>query len=171
MRHLILSAVVLMLVACGKTGSKAYLGYWQEQDSERVAVMEIKQKEGNYFFEHDIVSDDGKPYVLSEKDGQLGIDTGLGVMSFKLSEDGNSLFFEDRSYRKIDETTKNQLLAQQESCRKLSEEYAASHKNLPPLFPSGPYDKAKTELVQRFSEQFAILEKNGKCNSKPFGLR
>lgn len=171
MKRLMLLVLALMLTACGKGGANSYLGYWQMQKTSLVVVMEIKQEGGNYFAKDDIFSNDGHQSVLSEKNGELVLDTGMGTMPFKLSDDGKSLFFGNHSYRKIDEATKDQLVAQQESCRKLSDEYRESFKSLPPLFPSEPYDKAKYELDRRFSEQFATLEKNANCNSKPIGLK
>ena len=49
--------------------------------------------------------------VLSEKDGELVVNTGMGDLPLKLSEDGNTLFLGKGTLRRIDAAAKDKIVA------------------------------------------------------------
>ena len=114
MKRTALTVLVLMLVACGKGGADRYIGYWQQQGIDRSIVTEIKKENGNYFVVPDLAAG-GRPateqQVLSEKDGELVVNTGMGDLPLKLSDDGNTLFLGKGTLRRIDAATKDKIVA------------------------------------------------------------
>ena len=176
MKKIVLSALVLVtLAACGKGGAEKYVGYWQEKDDKYVRIVEIKKEGGQYFLDRNILSKGErkpKPYLLTEKDGELVHNNGLTDVPLKLSDDGNSLFVSKNSYQKIDAATKDKLVAHEESCRKLADEYFAEDKQArsgKSIF-SDEYKSAEAAIKQKYKAQFAELQKESKCNNVPFSL-
>lgn len=114
MKRTALTVLVLMLAACGKGGADRYVGYWQLQDSDKSVVTEIKKENGNYFVVENIAGSGkhaAQQRVLSEKDGELVVNTGMGDLPLKLSDDGNTLFLGKGTLRRIDAATKDKIVA------------------------------------------------------------
>lgn len=169
MKPFILSALILMLAACGKSGAERYVGYWQEQDDKRIVISEIKQENGNYFAVDNIVAQGKnaeKQIVLSEKEGELVLNSGVGDVPLKLSDDGKSMFVGKKSFTKIDAATKDKIVAHEEKCRQLSDEFAAAEKALPGTM-SNEYKAAEEALQQKYFPQFEQLEQEMPCNELP----
>lgn len=114
MKRTALTVLVLMLAACGKGGAERYVGYWQQQDTDKSVINEIKKENGNYFAVGNI-ADRGKRAVqqstLLEKNGELVVNTRMGDLPLKLSEDGNTLFLGKGTLRRIDAATKDKIVA------------------------------------------------------------
>lgn len=114
MKRTALTVLVLILAACGKGGAERYVGYWQLQDADKSVINEIKKENGNYFAVENIAGKGkraAQQRVLSEKDGELVVNTGMGDLPLKLSEDGNTLFFSKGTFRRIDAATKDKIMA------------------------------------------------------------
>ena len=174
MKKIALSALVLVtLASCGKGGAERYVGYWQEKDDKYVRIVEIKKEDGQYFLDDDILSKGkDKSYLLTEKDGELVHNNGLTDVPLKLSDDGNSLFVSKNSYQKIDAASKDKLVAHEESCRKLTDEYLAENAQASSgkSVLSDEYKAAKAAITQKYKAQFAELQKESKCNNVPYSL-
>jgi len=146
MKRLVFPALALMLLAaCGK-GADNYVGYWQK-DGNMPTVLEIRKEGGNYFAT-EILKEGAQSELLTEKDGQLMFNI-LGDVPIRLSDDGNSLYFEKESYRRIDDAAKDKLVAHEEACRKLYAERKDS--------------AGKPELRKQIVARLDELEKEGRC--------
>lgn len=173
MKQFILPTLIFLLSACGKSGAERYVGYWQEHNDKYVIVSEIKQENGNYFVVSNIVAEGKaaeKQTVLSEKEGELVFNSGLGDMPLKLSDDGKTLFVSKKSFTKIDTSTKDKIMAHEAKCRQLSDEFAAEEKTLPNTM-SKEYKAAQAALEQKYFPQFEQLEQEMLCNRKPLNYK
>lgn len=166
------SMLAMMLAACGKSGAEQYVGFWQWQDNKHTSVSEIKQENGNYFVVDNLQYGQGKTkqIVLSQKDNELVLNTGVADVPLKLSEDGKSMFIGKRTYQKVDAATKDKIVAHQEQCHQLNDEYRAAEKNLPTI-TSKEYHSAQDTMNQQYFARFAELEKEYKCNKAPYLYR
>lgn len=174
MQKWLLSILFLGLTACGKSGAERYLGYWQDQDDKRILVFEIKQENGNYFLIENILAQGnsaGKQMVLSEKDGELTINYGVGNMPLKLSDDGKIIFIKKKSFQKIDVATKDKIMAHEERCRQLTKAFYEASKALPSMVNYKEYKIAKDALKQKYFPQFEQLEREMRCNKLPLDYK
>ncbi|ULJ60707.1 hypothetical protein [Wielerella bovis] len=173
MKQFILPTLIFLLSACGKSGAERYVGYWQEHNDKYVIVSEIKKENGNYFVVSNIVAEGKaaeKQTVLSEKEGELVFNLGIGDMPLKLSDDGKTLFVDKKSFTKIDTSTKDKIMAHEAKCRQLSDEFAAETKTLPNVM-SQEYKAAQEALQQKYFPQFEQLEQEMLCNRKPLDYK
>ena len=177
MKRTALTVLVLMLAACGKGGADRYVGYWQQQDVNKSIITEIKKENGNYFVVSDLVAGGRlatEQQVLSEKDGELVVNTGMGDWPLKLSDDGDTMFFSKGTFRRIDAAAKDKIVAHEEQCRSLKaayeSEWLAKHKpmiNANISMASQEYKQAMAEVERKYAAQFDELQKDGKCNHRP----
>ena len=171
MKRLILAVCATVLLAsCGKS-TDDYVGYWRQQDIDRENIVEIKKENGNYFLT-DISFLTGKPQatVLVERDGKLGIGTLFGEMPINLSDDKKEMYVDKSRYKKIDAGMKDKIAAHQEECKKLSQRYRDAEGKLP-KFGFGKYAeerKAAVDLADKVRAECSCLEKDIKCNGKPY---
>ena len=177
MKRTALTVLVLMLAACGKGGADRYVGYWQLQDSDKSVVTEIKKENGNYFAVENIAGRGkhaAEQRVLSEKDGELVVNTGMGDLPFKLSEDGDTMFFGKGTFRRIDAAAKDKIVAHEEQCRSLNDAFQAEYggkrnqmTNAGVSVTTEEYKQGMAEVERKYAAQFAELQKDGKCNFVP----
>ena len=177
MKRTALTVLVLMLEACGKGGADRYVGYWQLQDSDKSVVTEIKKENGNYFAVENIAGSGNRAAqqrVLSEKDGELVVNTGVGDLPLKLSDDGDTMFLSKGTFRRIDAAAKDKIVAHEEKCRSLSEAFQAEYKGKRNQMDkarlssiSQEYRQVVAEVERKYAAQFAELQKDGKCNFVP----
>ena len=174
MKRTALTVLVLMLAACGKGGADRYVGYWQLQDSDKLVVTEIKKENGNYFAVENIAGRGkraAQQRVLSEKDGELVVNTGMGDLPLKLSDDGNTLFLGKGTLRRIDAATKDKIVAHEEQCRSLNSafqtEFTGKSKQMANTGGFSEYKQGMAEVERKYAAQFAELQKDGKCNFVP----
>ena len=163
-----------MLAACGKGGADRYVGYWQLQDPDKSVVTEIKKENGNYFVMGDLVAGGGRAteqQVLSEKGGELVVNTGVGDLPLKLSDDGDTMFFRKGTFRRIDAAAKDKIVAHEEQCRSLNDAFQAEYKgkhnqmtNARVSVITEEYKQGMAEVERKYAAQFAELQKDGKCN-------
>ena len=163
-----------MLVACGKGGADRYIGYWQQQGIDRSIVTEIKKENGNYFAVQNIAGSGkraAQQHVLSEKDGELVVNTGVGDLPLKLSDDGDTMFFRKGTFRRIDAAAKDKIVAHEEQCRSLNDAFQAEYKgkhnqmtNARVSVITEEYKQGMAEVERKYAAQFAELQKDGKCN-------
>lgn len=166
-----------MLAACGKGGADRYVGYWQLQDSNKSVVTEIKKENGNYFVVSDLAAGGRlatEQQVLSEKDGELVVNTGVGDLPLKLSDDGDTMFFSKGTFRRIDAAAKDKIVAHEEQCRSLKAAFQAEYNgkrnqmtNAGLSFTTEEYKQGMAEVERKYDAQFAELQKDGKCNFVP----
>lgn len=175
MKRTALTVLVLMLAACGKGGADRYVGYWQQQDVNKSIITEIKKENGNYFVMGDLVAGGGRAteqQVLSEKDGELVVNTGMGDWPLKLSDDGDTMFFGKGTFRRIDAAAKDKIVAHEEKCRSLNSafqtEFMGKSKQMQ-IANAGlsEYKQGMAEVERKYAAQFAELQKDGKCNFVP----
>ena len=172
LKYLALPILALTLTACGR-GADDYVGYWREQQDKGEEILEIKKEDGNYFAEELINKTDffglqKKAVVLNEKDGKLSMNADMGEIVLNLSDDGKTLYMANQSYTKVGTDFKEKVLAHEQDCRKLSEEYKTELNQL--SWGDPEYKVKNKELSQKFKTRFAELEKEVRCNSKPLGV-
>ena len=177
MKRTALTVLVLMLAACGKGGADRYIGYWQQQGIDRSIVAEIKKENGNYFVVSDLVAGGRlatEQQVLSEKDGELVVNTGMGDLPLKLSDDGDTMFFSKGTFRRIDAAAKDKIVAHEEKCRSLNDAFQTEYNgkrdqmtNAGVFFTTEEYKQGMAEVERKYAAQFAELQKDGKCNHRP----
>ena len=177
MKRTALTVLVLMLAACGKGGADRYVGYWQLQDSNKSVVTEIKKENSNYFAMENIAGRGeraAQQRVLSEKDGELVVNTGVGDLPLKLSDDGDTMFLSKDTFRRIDAATKDKIVAHEEKCRSLNDDFQAEYNgkrnqmtNAGVSITTEEYKQGMAEVERKYAAQFAELQKDGKCNHEP----
>ena len=172
LKRLVLVTAVCLLAACGKSADD-YVGYWREQRDRGEEILEIKKENGNYFAQElinqtNFFGSRKNAVVLTEKDGKLSINSGMGEMVLNLSDDGKTLYVGDQSYVKVDAGFKDKIEAHEQDCRKLSEEYKTEHNKL--SYGDREYAAKSEEINQRFKAEFVKLENEIRCNSKPLGV-
>lgn len=168
----------LLLAACGKDGAENYVGFWQPMEktrsiltgAEHIEIFEIKKENGQYFASSNILNKQGQQQLLTEKDGQLVISTGMGEIPLALSDDKTQLFVRKARYQKIDAATKDKIVAHQQKCAQIIDEYRQAERKLPSI-TSNEYRSAKETLEQRYFPQLAELEKEMTCNDVPYFYR
>ena len=150
MKHITLSVLVLMLAACGGKNIDDYVGIWQRDDAKFLQFVEIKKDGGNYLF-----SQEKQNYTFSEKNGELVLNTGLGEIPFKLSDDRKTLSANlyssgSNSFHKIED----------ESCKQLVAEFQAAKEKL-------PFNTLSDEFKQASANIKAVGEKYiSQCSKK-----
>ena len=150
MKHITLSVLVLMLAACGGKNTDDYVGIWQRDDAKFLQFVEIKKDGGNYLF-----SQEKQNYTFSEKNGELVLNTGLGEIPFKLSDDRKTLSANlyssgSNSFHKIED----------ESCKQLVAEFQAAKEKL-------PFNTLSDEFKQASANIKAVSEKYiSQCSKK-----
>lgn len=150
MKHITLSVLVLMLAACGGKNIDDYVGIWQRDDAKFLQFVEIKKDGGNYLF-----SQEKQNYTFSEKNGELVLNTGLGEIPFKLSDDRKTLSANlyssgSNSFHKIED----------ESCKQLVAEFQAAKEKL-------PFNTLSDEFKQASANIKAVSEKYiSQCSKK-----
>ena len=174
MKRTALTVLVLMLAACGKGGADRYIGYWQQQGIDRSIVSEIKKENGNYFVVPDLAAGGRlatEQRVLSEKDGELVVNTGVGDLPLKLSDDGDTMFLSKYTFRRIDAAAKDKIVAHEEKCRSLNDAFQTEYNgkrdqlmNAGVSITTQEYKQGMAEVERKYAAQFAELQKDGKCN-------
>lgn len=150
MKHITLSVLVLMLAACGGKNIDDYVGIWQRDDAKFLQFVEIKKDGGNYLF-----SQEKQNYTFSEKNGELVLNTGLGEIPFKLSDDRKTLSANlyssgSNSFHKIED----------ESCKQLVAKFQAAKEKL-------PFNTLSDEFKQASANIKAVSEKYiSQCSKK-----
>ena len=150
MKHITLSVLVLMLAACGGKNTDDYVGIWQRDDAKFLQFVEIKKDGGNYLF-----SQEKQNYTFSEKNGELVLNTGLGEIPFKLSDDRKTLSANlyssgSNSFHKIED----------ESCKQLVAKFQAAKEKL-------PFNTLSDEFKQASANIKAVSEKYiSQCSKK-----
>ncbi len=177
MKRTALTVLVLMLAACGKGGADRYIGYWQQQGIDRSIVSEIKKENGNYFVVPDLAAGGRlatEQRVLSEKDGELVVNTGVGDLPLKLSDDGDTMFLSKYTFRRIDAAAKDKIVAHEEKCRSLNDAFQTEYNgkrdqlmNAGLSITTQEYKQGMAEVERKYAAQFAELQKDGKCNFVP----
>lgn len=132
--------MVLMLAACGGKSADDYVGYWQRTGDSGLQFLEITKDGGNYMMAQKGMRD-GNTEVLSEKDGELSLNIGVGDMPLKLSDDKKTLHVNlyaggSNSFRKVED----------ESCKNLLNEYQSGLENMPRDIFSEDYKTASANL-------------------------
>ena len=70
-----------------------------------------------------MVTGEEESLLLSEKDGALSINTGIGEIPIKLSDDGKELYVERRQYVKTDAAMKDKIIVHQKKCGQTIQAY------------------------------------------------
>ena len=96
MKQIALSVMFLMLAACGGKSADDYVGTWQRDENELLQFIEIKKDNGNY-----VMIRSNRTDVLSEQDGELVLNHGIGNIPLKLSDDNRFIKIEDETCKKL----------------------------------------------------------------------
>ena len=161
MRLILVSLVALILVACSKPHDK-YIGYWQLDDSKSQKILEIRKEDKdtylvneNIFRSTDLLGKSKKEQVLekTDKDG-LGVNNGLTVVPFNLSDDGKTLRIMNNKYSKISDDDAKKALDNNKACKDLKTQYKDE---IEPL--SHTFNKSATAKRNQIGEKYIELQK------------
>ncbi|MFV5624208.1 hypothetical protein VXR01_14040 [Acinetobacter baumannii] len=160
MRVFLLTLIALALTACSKPYDK-YIGYWKLENSTSPRILSI-YKEGketylvndNILAEKDFFGNKKTGTVLEKKEKELGVNNGLIVIPFNLSEDGKTLRIGDKMYTKISEEEVKTTLKNKEDCTNLRAKYQEESNSFN-LFAKGT-EKQKQDQVK---EKYINLQK------------
>ncbi|HGW5129432.1 TPA: hypothetical protein ACNIH0_000725 [Acinetobacter baumannii] len=102
MRVFLLTLIALALTACSKPYDK-YIGYWKLENSTSPRILSIYKEDketylvnDNILAEKDFFGNKKTGTVLEKKEKELGVNNGLTVIPFNLSEDGKTLRIGDK---------------------------------------------------------------------------
>ena len=159
MRTILLSLIALTLVACSKPYDK-YVGYWQLDDSKRQKILEIRKEDKdtylvneNIFQTTDLLGKSKKEQVLEKTEkGGLGVNNGLTVVPFNLSDNGKVLRIMNNKYSKISDEDAKKALDNDKACKDLRTKYQEEIK---------PISFANSETAKRnqIGEKYIELQK------------
>ncbi len=159
--------VAAVLAGCGKDAG-GYEGYWREKSDKKEGMIAVKKEKGNYFLNKiNVFTGKEESMLLSEKDGALSINTGIGEIPIKLSDDGKELYVERRQYVKTDAAMKDKIIDHQKKCGQTEQAYRDARNALPSNQTYQQRQAAIEQLKRRFEAEFDELEKKIKCNGKP----
>lgn len=128
---------------------------------------DCRQKKSNYFLNKiNVFTGKEESLLLSEKDGALSINTGIGEIPIKLSDDGKELYVERRRYVKTDAAMKDKIIAHQKKCGQTAQAYLDARNALPSNQTYQQRQAAIEQLKRRFEAEFDELEKEIKCNGR-----
>lgn len=155
MRIFLLTLLALALTACSKPYDK-YIGYWQLEDNKYPKILEIRKEDKdtylvneNIFRDTDLMGNSKKETVLEkmEKEG-LGVNNGLTVIPFNLSDDGKTLRISDQKYVKISEDIAKTAVKNRKECNDLKVKYTEEKKPFDGFFFNGNPNQAKLDAVK-----------------------
>lgn len=155
MRVVLLSLITLVLTACSKPYDK-YVGYWQLEDTKYPKILEIRKEDKdtylvneNIFRDTDLLGKAKKETVLEKtKKEELGINNGLTVIPFNLSDDGKTLRIRDQKYVKISEGIAKTAVKNRKDCNDLRTKYTEEKKPFDGFFFNGNPNQAKLDAVK-----------------------
>ncbi|MDC5235431.1 hypothetical protein [Acinetobacter baumannii] len=160
MRVFLLTLIALALTACSKPYDK-YIGYWKLENSTSPRILSIYKEDketylvnDNILAEKDFFGNKKTGTVLEKKEKELGVNNGLTVIPFNLSEDGKTLRIGDRMYTKISEEEVKTTLKNKEDCTNLRAKYQEESKAFN-LFAKG----AEKEKQDQVKEKYIDLQK------------
>ncbi|CDT25444.1 conserved hypothetical protein [Clostridioides difficile] len=108
--------VVAVLAGCGKD-ARRLRGLLARKIGQKRGYDCRQKRKGNYFLNKiNVFTGKEESMLLSEKDGALSINTGIGEIPIKLSDDGKELYVERRQYVKTDAAMKDKIIAHQKKC-------------------------------------------------------
>lgn len=160
MRVFLLTLIALALTACSKPYDK-YIGYWKLENSTSPRILSIYKEDketylvnDNILAEKDFFGNKKTGTVLEKKEKELGVNNGLTVIPFNLSEDGKTLRIGDKMYTKISEEEVKTTLKNKEDCTNLRAKYQEESNSFN-LFAKGT-EKQKQDQVK---EKYINLQK------------
>lgn len=156
MRIFFLGLLILALTACSKPYDK-YIGYWKLEDSSYSKILEIrKEAKDTYLVNENILSSANlsgqhkKEMVLEQKDKQLGVNNGLTVIPFNLSDDGNSLRIRESKYIKITENEAKLAIKNRQDCNQLESKFREERLAFR-VFVKETEKKQRDEILKKYS--------------------
>lgn len=156
MRIFFLVLITFALTACSKPYDK-YIGYWKLEDSSYSKILEIrKEAKDTYLVNEDILNaanlsgQNKKELVLEQKDKQLGVNNGLTVIPFNLSDDGNSLRIRENKYIKITENEAKTAIKNRQECNQLESTFREQRLAFR-VFVNESEKKQRDELLKKYS--------------------
>ena len=163
MRVVLLSLITLVLTACSKPYDK-YVGYWQLEDTKYPKILEIRKEvkdtylvNENIFRATDLLGKAKKETVLEKTEKEeLGVNNGLTVIPFNLSDDGKTLRIRDQKYTKISEGVAKTALKNKKDCDELQTKFREETKSYGTPW-SGTPEEAKLKEVK---SKYAQIQKN-----------
>ena len=162
MKIILLALLTITLVACSKPYDK-YIGYWQLEGTKYPKILEIrKEDKDTYLVNENIFRDEEfgkakKEQVLEKTDKELGVNNGLAVIPFNLSDDGKTLRIRDQKYTKIDENTAKAAVKNKHDCNELKIKYNQEKKPFDGYFFGENPNQAKLDAVKA---RYSALQKN-----------
>jgi hypothetical protein len=104
--NILFAFCLIIFCSCSTEPYKDYIGLWEGNVESlwdgkmKTKVLEISQNGESYLVNEDILNKN-KPILLSKKDGQFVLDTGIGTIPFAFGQNKNILLVSDRSYKRI----------------------------------------------------------------------
>ena len=152
MRIFLLTLIALTLTACSKPYDK-YVGHWKAEDTKFTRILEIYKEDkdtylvnDNILAENDAFRNKKNGKVLEKKDDGLGVNNGLTVIPFTVSDDGKTLRISDKRYTKITEDEVKTIVKNKKDCDALRNQYLEESKSFN-LFAKDA-EKAKQEQAK-----------------------
>lgn len=162
MRIFILTLLALTLTACSKPHDK-YIGYWQLQDTKYPKILEIrKEDKDTYLVNENIFRESKKESVLDKTEEKLGVNNGLAVLPFNLSDDGEILRIRDQKYLKISEETAKAAVQNRIDCNDLRTQYTEEKKPFDGYFFNENPNQAKLDAVKEKYKE--LQDKISECD-------
>lgn len=163
MRIILLTLIAVVLTACSKSYDK-YVGYWQLEDARSPRILEIRREDKdtylvneNIFRETDLMGKAKKEQILEKTDKEeLGVNNGLTVIPFNLSDDGKTLRIRDQKYTKISEDTAKTALKNKKDCYELETKFREETKTYGIPWGGTPEEAKLKEVNSKYSQ----LQKN-----------
>lgn len=163
MRVVLLSLITLVLTACSKPYDK-YVGYWQLEDTKYPKILEIRKEDKdtylvneNIFRNTDLLGKAKKEQILEKTEKEeLGVNNGLTVIPFNLSDDGKTLRIRDQKYTKISEGVAKTALKNKKDCDELQTKFREETKSYGIPWGGTP-EEAKLKEVK---SKYAQIQKN-----------
>ena len=190
MKRIVLTALMsLLLLGCSGDPYEKYYGLWERQNTKKVEFIKIS-RDGETVLMTDRLLDyklsifgrkkekqDNRITTLNQKDGKLSLETGFGGIQFGLSEDENTLRFDNRAYNRIDETRLKEANLEfdrkfeenkknKEQCKILREDYRKERAAISEKQKSKDFYSGKTN--KEIQKQFAVLKSQRKSLEKQY---
>jgi|GEM_PF-5006426 len=166
MRIFLITLFAFFLTACSKPYDK-YIGYWKAEGTQSTRILEIYQEgketylvNDNILAEKDWFGNKRNGTVLEQIDKELGVNNGLTVVKFNVSEDGKTLRISNKQYTKISEDDVKTIVTNKESCDDLRTKYLAEAKT----FNVFARDTEKTKQEQIKDSYLAKQKEIANCN-------
>lgn len=180
MRYIFSVVAALLLAACSGESHERYVGLWKQDGVERPTVLSISKEDSKtYLLDMNILVEKdpygnkktGNVLTLGDK-GEVGINNGLMLIPFVLSENGKTLRIDNKAYTRISESEyekfKTDLAQNEQLCKKLKTEYDAAYDSLVKESPKWGASAAEHEQWSKQRDNLRKQYREEKAKQIPY---